>query len=252
MQSGPFPPYIPGMTGEVHGPKEFYATPAGRVAARLLRERLHALWPDLSGRSVLGLGYTAPYLRLWREEAQRCVALTPCHHGAVRWPPGNSACATLVAEEDALPFPDLSFDRVLLVHGLEGAENARRLLRETWRVLRDDGRLLAVVPNRNGIWAHLERTPFGHGQPYTTGQLARLLERHLFRVERRDAALFVPPVGLRLLLRTANLWERVGLSLCPRVGGLAIVEAEKDVLAAIPAGAVAVPRRVLAAEPAAG
>lgn len=235
------------MTWEVHGLREFYATPAGLVAARLLRDRLHALWPDLSGQSVLGLGHAAPYLRLWRERAARTVALTPAQLGPpLRWPP-SGASATLAAEEEALPFPDLLFDRVLLVHGLEGAENTRRLLREVWRVLKDDGRLLIVAPNRRGLWAHLESTPFGHGQPYSPGQLGQLLRRQMFQVERRDAALFVPPFRARLLLRTADLWERAGRAVCPRFAGVAIVEAEKDLFAATPAGAVALRRRMVVA-----
>ena len=102
----------------------------------------------------------------------------------------NLSCTS---EEDCLPFADLTFDRILLVHGLEMAENARRLLREAWRVLKDDGRLLVVVPNRSGMWAYWDSTPFGHGLPYSTGQLGRLLAGALFRVERRDAALWMPP-----------------------------------------------------------
>ena len=39
------------------------------------------------------------------------------------------------------------------------------LLRECWRVLRDDGRLLVVVPNRLGSWALFDHTPFGQGRP---------------------------------------------------------------------------------------
>ena len=145
-----------------------------------------------AGQSVLGIGYAAPYLRLWREQAARCIALTPAQIGAARWPAGapNLSCT---AEEDALPFADLTFDRVLLVHGLEAAENARRLLREIWRVLKDDGRLLVVAPNRSGMWAYGESTPFGHGQPYSPGQIGRLLAASLFRVERRDTALYLPP-----------------------------------------------------------
>ena len=42
---------------------EFYATARGAVAARLLRARLQALWPDLTGQAVLGLGFAGPYLR---------------------------------------------------------------------------------------------------------------------------------------------------------------------------------------------
>ncbi len=96
-------------------------------------------------------------------------------------------------EENALPFPGQCIDRILLVHGLENAENARRMLREVWRVLKDDGRLLVVAPNRVGLWAHVESTPFGQGQPYSPGQIGRLLAASLFRVERRDRALYMPP-----------------------------------------------------------
>ena len=96
------------------------------------------------------------------------------------------------------------------MHGLETAENARRLLREVWRVLKDDGRLLVVAPNRRGMWAYVESTPFGHGQPYSPGQIGRLLAASLFRVERRDTALYMPPTSLRLVLRSAQLLERSG------------------------------------------
>ncbi|HEY7580936.1 MAG TPA: methyltransferase domain-containing protein, partial [Acetobacteraceae bacterium] len=179
------------MAADAHAAADFYATPRGAVAERLLCEHLTRLWPDLRGQSVLGVGFAEPYLRLWRGQATRCIALTPAQMGVTRWPLGepNLSCT---AEEDALPFPDLLFDRVLLVHGLEAAESARRMLRETWRVLKDDGRLLVVAPNRTGMWAYWESTPFGHGQPYSFGQIGRLLAASLYRVERRDAALYLP------------------------------------------------------------
>lgn len=221
------------MAADVHTAADFYGTTRGAVTARLLRERLFAIWPDLRGQSVLGIGFAAPYLRLWRGQAERCIALTPAHMGATRWPVGqaNLACT---AEEDALPFLDLSFDRVLLVHGLEAADNARRLLRETWRVLKDDGRLLVVAPNRAGAWAYSERTPFGHGQPYSFGQLGRLLAASLYRVERRDSVLWMPPIGPRLVLRTADFCEGTGRRLLPGMAGLILSEAVKDVYAGMP------------------
>jgi SAM-dependent methyltransferase len=237
------------MREEIHGLDGFYATPTGLVAARLLRDRLRAFWPSLPGQCVLGLGYASPFLRLWRAEAARCVALVPPHLPPWRWP-RKAPCRTAVAEEDVLPFPDLCFDRVLLVHGLETAENARRLLRETWRVLKDDGRLMVVVPNRLGLWGQLERTPFGHGRPYSPGQLEALLRRQMFRAERRGEALFVPPFTTRLLLRGAEGWERVGRRLFPRFAGLTLVEAEKDMFAALPMPAAEAsrpcPRQVVA------
>lgn len=230
------------MTADAHIAAEFYASARGAVTARILRERLVAMWPSARGKSILGIGYSMPYLRLWRDDASRCIALTPAQMGVARWPPGvpNLSCA---AEEDSLPFADLSFDRILLVHGLEMAENARRLLREAWRVLKDDGRLLIVAPNRSGMWAYQEGTPFGHGLPYSTGQLGRLLASGMFRVERRDAALWMPPLPLRVVLRSAPLFEQAGRKMMPGLAGVIMTEAVKDVYAAMPVNAV--PRRRL-------
>lgn len=234
-----------GMATDAHAAAEFYATLRGAVAARLVRERLARFWPSLPGQTVLGIGYAAPYLRLWREEAAHCIVLTPAQVGAARWPAGapNLSCT---AEEDALPFPDLCFDRVLLVHGLEAAESARRMLREVWRVLKDDGALLVVAPNRRGLWAHVESTPFGQGQPYSPGQIGRLLAASMFRVERRDTALYMPPTRLRVVLRSAPMWESGGRALVPRLAGVTITEAVKDVYAAVPVRAVMRRRMVLA------
>ncbi len=233
------------MSADAHLAADFYSTARGIVAARTLRRRLAEFWPDVSGQSVLGLGYAAPYLRMWRETAARCVAVTPAQVGGARWPLGapNLSCT---ADEDALPFPDLTFDRILLVHGLEAAENARGLLREVWRVLKDDGTLLVVAPNRLGMWAHFETTPFGHGEPYSAGQIGRLLAASLFRVERRDTALYVPPTNFRLVLRSAPLLERVGHRVMPRLAGVTITAAVKDVYAALPVQQVVRRRLVLA------
>ncbi len=221
------------MTADAHGAAEVYRTSRGVVTARLLRAGLSAVWPDVSGCEVLGLGYAVPYLRAWEGRAYRRIAVTPAQMGAIRWPPDapNLSC---VAEEDALPFPDLVFDRILVVHGLEMAENARRLIRELWRVLKDDGRLLIVTPNRTGMWAYWDSTPFGHGQPYTAGQLGRLLSGALFRVERHDPALWMPPWRSRLISRSAPLFERVGRRLMPGLAGVTITEAVKDVYAGLP------------------
>lgn len=222
---------------DAHDAAHFYGTALGAVAARLLRARLALMWPNMAGMAVLGLGYAGPYLRPWRDTAARCIAAIPPQTAfgpeASRWPAGhpNLSCA---ADEEALPFPDLSFDRVLLVHGLEAADDARRMLREVWRILKDDGRLLVVAPNRVGLWAHVEATPFGHGHPYSPGQIGRLLAGNLFRAERRDTALYLPPVRLRMVLRSAPVWEAAGRRVLPRLAGVTLTEAVKDAFAALP------------------
>jgi SAM-dependent methyltransferase len=240
------------MASDPHTAAEFYGSVQGEVAARMVRRGLARVWPSVARQDVLGIGYPTPYLRTWRDEAARCIALMPAQIGAARWPAG-APNLTCTAEEDALPFADLSFDRVLLVHGLEGADNARRLLREVWRVLRDDGRLLVIAPNRRGWWAHVDSTPFGQGQPYSPGQIGRLLAASMFRVEQRDTALYVPPTPLRFVLRGARVFERAGRALLPQLAGVTLTEATKDVFSALPVTSVAgqrVPgRRLMTVQP---
>jgi SAM-dependent methyltransferase len=223
---------------------EFYETPLGRMTAGLLRQKLLGLWPNCGGMSILGLGYTGPYLQIWREQAMCSIAVSPVQMGITPWPLGRASLACS-AEEEALPFADLSFDRIILVHGLEQADNARRCLREAWRLLKDDGRIIVVVPNRRGVWAYAESTPFGHGQPYSEGQLGRVLNSLFFRVEKQEPALFAPPLNWRANLRIFNLWERAGSSLAPQIAGLTIAEATKDMHGIIPIRRRASGRRVL-------
>lgn len=230
------------MSGEVHGLPEFYASPPGQVAIRLIRMRLSALWPDCTGLDVLGLGWAAPYMGIWAGQRGRRISLVPACFTPVH--------GTALTDDHDLPLPDRSLDRILLIHGLEASEHVRPLLRECWRVLRDDGRLLVVAPNRLGPWALFDHTPFGQGRPYSRGQLSRLLESRMFHVLRREEALFVPPFPWRFALRGARLWESVGRVTARRLAGVALVEAEKDMFAALPAGAVSLGRRVVQPVPA--
>lgn len=235
--------YIWAMAIDARDVAGFYATALGRRTAGLLSAKLTRLWPHMAGLSVLGIGHAGPYLHQWQAQS-RCIALSPTHMGSAPWPAGLPGL-TCVAEAEALPFPDLCFDRILLVHGLEQAEAARRMLREVWRVLKDDGRLIVVVPNRRGVWAYAETTPFGHGQPYSEGQLARLLKGLFFQVETQSAALYAPPLQSAPSVKLAGLFERCGPLLAPQFAGLAIAEAVKLLHGVTPAGAGAPARRVL-------
>jgi SAM-dependent methyltransferase len=219
--------------GSDHLPAAFYATAQGRLAARLIGARLARIWSPAPGMVVLGIGYPFPYLEALSAPATRCLAVVPRPARIARWP-GEALGRVCQAEEDCLPFPDLSVDRVLLVHALEVAQSGSRLLREVWRVLKAEGRVLVVAPNRRGMWAHMETTPFGQGQPYSRGQIDRMLARQLFRLERRDDALYVPPLPARLLPPGARMLEAAGRFLLPEFGGVTITEAAKDVLGVTP------------------
>ena len=218
------------MYSDVVDLRDFYATSLGQVACRMIRRRIRQIWPDVAAARVLGLGYAVPYLRAFREEAERVVAVMPARQGVLSWPPDGPNLVAL-ADEGELPFDDSSMDRVLLVHALESSEEVRPMLKEIWRVLAGSGRVLVIVPNRRGIWTRLDRTPFGLGHPYTPGQLSRLLREETFTPVRTGGALYIPPSASRVMLRAATAWERVGERWFTRFAGVAVVEASKQIYA---------------------
>ncbi len=56
----------------------------------------------------------------------------------------------------------------------------------------------------------------------------------MFRVERRDAALYLPPTKRRVVLRSGPLLEKTGRRVAPALAGVIITEAVKDVYAGLP------------------
>jgi SAM-dependent methyltransferase len=218
------------MHSDVVDLRDFYSTSLGQVACRMIRRRIRLIWPQMTGMRILALGYAVPYLRPFLDEADRVLAVMPAAQGVLPWPPEGPNTVAL-ADEGELPFDDSSIDRVLLVHALESSEEVRPLLKEIWRVLAGSGRLLVVVPNRRGIWARLDRTPFGHGHPYTPAQLSRLLREETFTPVQSASALFIPPVERRVMLRSAPFWEKVGERWFTRFAGVAMIEAQKQIYA---------------------
>jgi SAM-dependent methyltransferase len=214
--------------------RNFYAQRLGVVARRFVGRGIRAHWRDTRAQRVLGIGYATPYLGLFRGEAERCLALMPAPQGVVRWPSTRPALAALV-EEDELPLTDSAVDRVLLVHALEMSPDPADLLREVWRVLAPGGRLLAVVPNRRGLWARMDTTPFGHGRPYSRSQITQLLRETWFTPTGWGEALYVPPISRGWFLRSSVAWERTGATLSAPFAGVHLVEANKQVYRAIPA-----------------
>src|SRR5271168_567934 len=214
--------------------RSFYGQRLGVVARRFIGRGVRSRWTDTRGLRVLGIGYPTPYLCLFREEAERCLAVMPASQGVVRWPSSRPSLAALV-EEDEFPLTDSAVDRVLLVHALEMSVDPAELLREAWRVLAAGGRLLAVVPNRRGLWARMDTTPFGQGRPYSRTQITQLLRDTWFTPTGWGEALYVPPVARGWFLRSAVAWERTGSTLSAPFAGVHIVEATKQVYRAIPA-----------------
>ena len=220
--------------------RDFYARPLGITVRRLLTHRLRARWRNVQGETVVGLGFAPPFLGPYRGEAARLGAFMPEVQGALVWPRKGDKHAVL-AQESNLPLPDNSVDRLLGVHCLETTEQVRPMLREIWRVLAPSGELVLIVANRRSVWARTDTTPFGHGRPYSRGQLDKLLKQAMFSPVNWAYALQMPPLERQIVLRSAVAMERFGSSLLPGMGGVIIVGAKKELLAPTAVGRAAVP-----------
>lgn len=208
--------------------RKFYSsTPLGRMARLTLRAKLRSLWPNVRGQTVVGFGYAAPLLRPFLDEAARTVCLMPAQQGVCAWP-GEGPNVSSLVEETLWPLPGGFADRLVVAHGLETCERPQALLEEIWRVLAPGGKAVFIVPNRAGIWARRDGTPFAFGRPYSAGQLDAALAAHKFTSERHHAALYMPPSHRRFWLKVAPTMERLGQRLdARRLAGAIIVEAEK-------------------------
>jgi SAM-dependent methyltransferase len=206
----------------------------GTVARHFVGRGIREHWNETQGLRLLGIGYAGPYLGLFRDEAERCLAFMPAAQGVVKWPTVRPTLSALVDDLE-LPLPDASIDRVLLVHALENSQNPTALLREVWRVLASGGQLLAVVPNRRGLWARMDTTPFGHGRPYSRSQITSLMRDAWFTPVSWSEALYIPPIQRGWFLRSAVAWERVGATLSAPFAGVHIVDATKQVYRPVPA-----------------
>lgn len=221
------------MISDIVDLRSFYTTTLGRLAERSITMGLTAIWADLPSERLVGMGYAVPWLDRFGADAERVFAFMPATQGAVNWPAGGPSATVLVFDEE-LPLVDSSVDRVLLVHALEHAENPRESLQEIWRVLAPGGRLVIVVPNRRGVWARFEHTPFGTGRPFSRGQLTNLLRESNFTPGQWSDALLFPPSPKRWILKFHQILERAGRRFWPMFSGVIIVEAQKRLYQGLP------------------
>lgn len=221
----------------------YYRSQLGRGAQKVIRQALMQWWPQAQGQTVAGYGFAAPLLRPYLEEARRVLALMPGPQGVMPWPQERPNVSVLV-EPTLWPLGTGMVDKLVLMHGLESADEPGALLDECWRVLGPGGRAVFILPNRAGLWSRMDHTPFGYGRPYSTRQLEGQLIAHGFSVERSISTLYQPPSDKQVWRRVADLVETAGAHLpVLKAGGVIMVEVSKQVFA--PRNGVTITRRTV-------
>ena len=218
--------------------KKFYTrTKLGVQVKDILTQIVGDIWKETKGQTVAGFGFANPVLRPHLKEARRVMNLMPGGQGVTAWPRHAPNCSALI-DETSWPIATGRIDKLVVLHGLETSDNVTDLLQEIWRVLGPGGSVVFIVPNRSGLWARSDKTPFGFGRPYSMGQLETQLRVHGFAVEHHQSALFFPPSEKRIWQRMGPVMERFGTKTgLPVAAGVVIVEATKNVFSMPKGGA---------------
>ncbi len=237
------------MHHDIRELQDFYdRTGLGAAAREALGAQLAHIWPHAQRQTVVGFGYAVPLLQPYLDASRRVIALMPAPQGVMHWP-SRQANVSVLSPETRWPLPDGLADKLVLLHGLETSERPDAVLEECARLLAPGGRAVFIVPNRRGLWARRDATPFGLGRPFSLSQIEGLLNRHGLMPERHFAALFFPPSSRRFWLRLAPSFERIGRRLSRyHAGGALLVEAVHAQQGRTPNGlseAVRQPLRVL-------
>ena len=133
---------------------EWLESPLGRYVAQREQRIFDRVVPDLFGFYALQMGAAS-------------LPLLSTSRVVNRWTVAWDTAGDFLAEPDQLPFPDNQFDLILMPHVLEFQSLPHETLREVFRVLRPEGRLLLTGFNpyslygtkrffgreRAGIWA---------------------------------------------------------------------------------------------------
>tara|TARA_B100000131_G_scaffold318639_1_gene362913 strand:- start:902 stop:1612 length:711 start_codon:yes stop_codon:yes gene_type:complete len=208
--------------------QEFYNSQLGLTVQQCITKEISTRWTDLNSTRILGVGFSSPYIKTYNKNQNNIISLLP-PIPSIEFAAGNSANQELISLFHEIPLPDLSIDRIIIVHALEFSESANLMIRELWRILTDNGKILFIVPNRLGIWCRFDSNPFGFGRPYSPNQLVRLLEDNLFTTIGRNTALYMPPIKVRGMNSLSKGWEIFGRHTFPNLGGIISIEAEKQI-----------------------
>ncbi len=222
------------------GAPNFYKSSLGVRTRRVLTNVVQSMWPDFRScfyaKSIFG--YAWPFLR--GQKGSSLLILMPAYVEEVGFQKKNKERdfqVTLCAQT-MLPLQDRSMERILIIHWLEYSESPSKSLREVWRVLKEEGRILLIVPNRRSLWAQKESTPLGEANSFSLSEIETLLEEAFLTPVSVQGALYLPPTSSRFLQSFFPIVERFckkrlegGLGF---FAGVWVIEASKKIYAAVP------------------
>lgn len=211
--------------------KSFYSTPLGELVHLYVQDVINSFL-NVEQNTILTLGFPIPYLKEKWFKTNQFLIFMPASLGGMTWPTPEKS-RTAVVNELSLPLPNQSVDLLLVIHSLEFTSNPKAFMKEVDRILKIDGKVLLIVPNKRGVWGHLENTPFGYGQSFSMQQMTRLLSDQNFKTVKQERFLYFPPSQSLYTQSFFAPMEMIGSYLAPNLSGLNAILAEKRAYAPI-------------------
>ncbi len=103
---------------------------------------------------------------------------------------------TSCAETEILPYPDASFERVIMVDALHHVADQQATARELWRVLEPGGRLVVVEPDIECFAVKL----------IALFEKLSLMRSHFLAKKQMQSAFSFPDSSTKVTLQNCNIW----------------------------------------------
>ncbi|MBS0291952.1 MAG: methyltransferase domain-containing protein [Proteobacteria bacterium] len=227
------------MSGEIIGLHHWFATPPGRYLLAWEQERYDELVADIFGYHALQLGMPGLQGLRANRMPHRWLALG----GEEAELPVDAQPVSLLAEAVALPFSEASLDLVAMPHTLELSIDPHAALREVYRVLMPEGRVVISGLNPWSLWglrqwrAHLYQRLGGGGRSYlpdvgefiTPGRLRDWLRLLGFELESISFGCYRPAAASERWLQQYGWMDGLGARWWPILGAGYVIVAAKRV-----------------------
>lgn len=200
----------------------FYQDKLGKLVCHFISKEINKIWPQTANDDILGLSYSIPFLE--KTLGYRIVEMAEAPLANNTYPN-----RVFIGDLNCIPFQDNSFDKILAIHCLENSINIDETINELWRVLKPEGSLILIVPNRRGVWSRIDNNPFGFGVPFSRRQIRKILTDNMFNIRSIKRSIFFPPLNASGVFIFAKLIESFGSKIWPSLGGVLFIEASKRI-----------------------
>lgn len=123
----------------------FYQSCSGK---RLLLDVVKKVNNDILGKKTLLIGGGRSFLE--HIEGADLYYAIPNGMEIIHWP-SIRPFRTVVVDEMATPFLPNTWDIVIIVHFIEFSENYKKIIKEMYRILKVNGKLITVLYNKNSL-----------------------------------------------------------------------------------------------------